>query len=186
VCPTQPIDVDLQVSRCLTVLEQNKAAALAFYSRMGDHVSVGHVVKLAVMLLRCVFAAVPRATNTVITARLRCYTAALQLDSSFIGSYGRSCVGGPRGQARRHAPPLCLRRSAPRHQHGNYGLITVHTRLFTHVSRRACRHAPLRYLRRGAPNYQHGNPLSDYLRRYECPALYAAPSHLVCTRSDYR
>lgn len=46
-----------QVARCLTFLRQSKGAALAFYSRLRDHVSLPTVVKLAAMLLRCVFTA---------------------------------------------------------------------------------------------------------------------------------
>lgn len=46
-----------QVARCLTFLRQSKGAALAFYSRLRDHVSLSTVVKLAAMLLRCVFTA---------------------------------------------------------------------------------------------------------------------------------
>jgi hypothetical protein len=45
------------VARCLTFLRQSKGAALAFYSRLRDHVSLSTVVKLAAMLLRCVFTA---------------------------------------------------------------------------------------------------------------------------------
>lgn len=45
------------MSRCLTFLRQNKGAALAFYSRLRQHVSLATVVKLAAMLMRCVFTA---------------------------------------------------------------------------------------------------------------------------------
>lgn len=45
------------MSRCLTLLSQSKPAALAFYSRLREHVGLGPVARLIAMLLKCVFAA---------------------------------------------------------------------------------------------------------------------------------
>ena len=54
----------IQVSRCLTFLSQSKPAALAFYGRLRDHVSLGAVARLAVMLLKCVAAALHTPTSS--------------------------------------------------------------------------------------------------------------------------
>jgi len=43
-----------QIQRCMTFLKQSKPAALIFYSHLAQHVPSSVVMKLAVMLLKCV------------------------------------------------------------------------------------------------------------------------------------
>lgn len=44
----------LQVSRCLTLLSQDEAAATAFYGRLYQHAGVPSAAKVLAMLVRCV------------------------------------------------------------------------------------------------------------------------------------
>lgn len=53
----------LQVSRCLTLLSQDEAAATAFYGRLYQHAGVPSAAKVLAMLVRCVVIAARKSAD---------------------------------------------------------------------------------------------------------------------------